>query len=90
MAESHRSLSADYAVSCPELDRIVELSAGVPGIIGCRMTGGGFGGCAVALVEADGAEATGRVLHGAYRDATGIDAAWFLTAAAGGPAVVVG
>ena len=90
MGESHRSLSVDYGVSCPELDRIVELSAGVPGIIGCRMTGGGFGGCAVALVEADGAEATGRRLHAAYRDATGIDAAWFLTAAAGGPAVVVG
>ena len=89
MGKSHRSLSADYAVSCPELDRIVALSAGVPGIIGCRMTGGGFGGCAVALVEADGAEATARVLHDAYRDATGIDAAWFLTAAASGPTVVV-
>ena len=68
---------------------MVELSAGVPGIIGGRMTGGGFGGCAVALVEADGAEATGRGLQDAYRDATGIDAAWFLTAAASGPTVVV-
>ena len=89
MGESHRSLSVDYAVSCPELDRIVELSASVPGVIGCRMTGGGFGGCTVALVEADGAEATGRLLHDAYRDATGVDAAWFLTAAGAGPSVVV-
>ena len=90
MGESHRSLSVDYAVSCGELDRIVELAAGVPGIIGCRMTGGGFGGSAVALVEADGAEEAGRLLHDAYRDATGIDAAWFFTAAGAGPSVVVG
>ena len=89
MGESHRSLSVDYAVSCPELDRIVGLSAAVPGIIGCRMTGGGFGGSAVALVEADGAEETGRVLHDAYRNTTGIDAAWFLTAAGTGPRVVM-
>lgn len=90
MRESHRSLSVDYAVSCPELDRIVELAAGIPGIIGCRMTGGGFGGCAVALVEAAGAEESGRALHHAYHAATGIDAAWFLTAAAAGPTVTVG
>ena len=44
----------------------------------------------VALVEADGAEEAGRLLHDAYRDATGIDAAWFLTAAGAGPSVVVG
>jgi len=90
MGESHRSLAVDYEVSCPELDRIVELSAGIPGVIGCRMTGGGFGGCAVALVEADRAEEAGGHLQGAYRDATGIDATWFLTAAAGGPAVAAG
>jgi hypothetical protein len=44
----------------------------------------------VALVEADRAEETGRLLHAAYRDATGIDAVWFLTAAGAGPSVVVG
>lgn len=87
MEESHRSLSADYAVSCAELDAIVELSRGVPGVVGCRMTGGGFGGCAVALVDAGRAEAAGAALHEAYRAATGIDAVWFLTAAAGGPVV---
>ena len=87
MHESHRSLSVDYAVSCVELDRIVELSRGIPGVVGCRMTGGGFGGCAVALVEAGLAEAAGRALHDTYADVTGIDAAWFLTAAAAGPRV---
>jgi len=89
MGESHRSLSTDYAVSCAELDLLVELSGRIPGIIGCRMTGGGFGGCAVALVEAGRAEETGRALHDAYRAASGINAAWFLTAAASGPTVVV-
>ena len=87
MHESHRSLAEDYAVSCPELDRIVALSRGIPGFVGCRMTGGGFGGCAVALVEAGRAEAAGRTLHDAYARETGIDAAWFLTAAADGPRV---
>ena len=90
MGESHRSLSVDYAVSCGELDRIVELAADVPGILGCRMTGGGFGGAAVALVEAERAEDAGQALQAAYRHATGIDAAWFLTAAGAGPSVVVG
>ena len=89
LGESHRSLSVDYEVSCPELDLLVELARGVPGIIGCRMTGGGFGGCVVALVEEAGADDAARALVDAYRDARGIDAEWFLTAAAGGPTVTV-
>lgn len=48
---SHKSLRDDYEVSCPELDTIVEIAASIPGIHGCRMTGGGFGGCCVALAE---------------------------------------
>ena len=87
MGASHWSLSQDYAVSCPELDRIVGIAAGIPGVHGCRMTGGGFGGCAVALVDAQQAEAAGRALHAAYREATGIDSRWFLTAAGAGPVV---
>jgi len=90
LGESHRSLSVDYAVSCPELDLLVELSRRVPGIVGCRMTGGGFGGCVVALVEEERADAAGRGLHDAYARAAGIDAEWFLTAAAGGPTVTRG
>ena len=89
LGESHRSLSVDYAVSCPELDLLVELSRRVPGIVGCRMTGGGFGGCVVALVEEARAEEAARGLHDAYRRAGGIDAEWFLTGAAGGPTVTV-
>ncbi len=51
MAESHRSLRDDYEVSCPELDLLVENAETQPGVLGARMTGGGFGGCTVNLVE---------------------------------------
>ena len=49
--ESHASLRDDYEVSGPALDRIVDIAASAPGCLGARMTGGGFAGCAVALVE---------------------------------------
>jgi len=53
MLESHRSLRDDYEVSCQELDLLVEVVAAVPGVLGARMTGGGFGGCAVAIADND-------------------------------------
>jgi galactokinase len=59
MDESHRSLRDDFEVSCPEVDRIVEGVTSLPGVLGARITGGGFGGCVLALVE-DGAQATVR------------------------------
>lgn len=51
MAESHSSLRDDFEVSCPELDLLVECAEIQPGVLGARMTGGGFGGCTVNLVE---------------------------------------
>jgi galactokinase len=51
MAESHRSLRDDYEVSCPELDHLVEIAENQTGVFGSRMTGGGFGGCTVNVVE---------------------------------------
>jgi galactokinase len=53
MTASHRSLRDDYEVSCPELDLAVDTALAVPGVYGARMTGGGFGGCSVSLVEAE-------------------------------------
>jgi galactokinase len=50
MGESHRSLRDDYEVSCKELDLMVELTQGIKGVYGARMTGGGFGGSTVNLV----------------------------------------
>ena len=51
MQDSHRSLRDDYEVSCRELDLMVEIAMAQPGLIGARMTGGGFGGCTINLVE---------------------------------------
>jgi len=51
MNASHRSLRDDYEVSCPELDLLADLAAATPGVLGGRMTGGGFGGCVIALCE---------------------------------------
>ncbi len=56
MDESHRSLRDDFEVSRPELDAMVEIARAQPGCLGARMTGAGFGGCAVALVARDAAD----------------------------------
>jgi len=72
MADSHRSLRDDYEVSCAELDTMVDIAAGLPGVIGARMTGGGFGGCTVNLVEGRAAKSVGRELMAQYEARTGI------------------
>ncbi|NXK51976.1 GALK1 Galactokinase, partial [Chauna torquata] len=56
MVESHNSLRDDYDVSCPELDELVVAALEVDGVYGSRMTGGGFGGCTVTLLDAGAAE----------------------------------
>jgi galactokinase len=72
MADSHRSLRDDYEVSCTELDIMVEIAAGLRGVIGARMTGGGFGGCTVNLVDAREAESVDHELMRQYEARTGI------------------
>ena len=49
--ESHRSMQHDYEITCDEVDFLVDAAVGIPGCFGARMTGGGFGGCTVNLVE---------------------------------------
>lgn len=71
MNESHESLRTDYEVSCPELDLMVELARGVRGVLGARMTGGGFGGCTVSLVEAEAVDRFTEIVGRAYQEATG-------------------
>jgi len=51
MYASHFSLRDDYQVSCPELDAVVDICSAVEGVLGARMTGAGFGGCAICLVR---------------------------------------
>jgi galactokinase len=76
MYESHESLRDDYEVSCDELDLLVELARNIGspgGVIGSRMTGAGFGGCTVSLVETAKLEAIARTLDEDYRAQTGIE-----------------
>jgi galactokinase len=71
MAESHRSLRKDFEVSCKELDWMVELAGEEDGVIGARMTGGGFGGCTVNLVYADKVEQFCNGVREGYRKKVG-------------------
>jgi len=70
MADSHVSLRDDYEVSCRELDLMVELADKVEGVYGARMTGGGFGGCTINLVDVDHVEAFIRAVAEGYEQAT--------------------
>ena len=88
MAESHRSLRYDYEVSCYELDLLVELAAGRNGVYGARMTGGGFGGCTINLVETGEVEKFRRSVSTAYRQATGKPPAIYVSEAASGASEV--
>src|ERR1700694_688742 len=70
MAESHISLKNDYEVSCPELDLMVELAGQVSGVHGARMTGGGFGGSTINLVDKQSVEGFRSSVANAYEKAT--------------------
>lgn len=72
MRASHASLRDDYEVSCRELDIMVELATAVKGVYGARMTGGGFGGCAVSIVEAERVEEFKLRVASLYEQATGL------------------
>ncbi len=87
MSASHRSLRDDFAVSGPGLDRIVEVAADAPGCLGARMTGGGFAGCAVALVRADEADAFAADVVARYHH-DGLTARVWICAPAAGAEVV--
>ncbi len=72
MNESHRSLKDDYEVSCPELDIMVNNAVKCDGVYGSRMTGAGFGGCTVSLVEAQKTTSVIESLEKNYQNQTGI------------------
>jgi galactokinase len=93
MYASHFSLRDDYEVSCKELDAIVEIAEviGVKGgIFGCRMTGGGFGGCTVALVKTESVEAISQKIAADYKTKTGIEATIFASRPAAGATILKG
>lgn len=73
MLESHASSRDYFRNSCPELDMMVELAAGLPGYHGSRLSGGGFGGCTVNLVDSDKAREFSAQLTKRYKDKTGVE-----------------
>ena len=84
MRESHRSLRDDFEVSCTELDLMVELAERGDGVYGTRMTGGGFGGCTIALVKTDCVGAFQRTIKEGYERSTGCMPEIYVCAAADG------
>ena len=91
MFASHASLRDDFEVSCPELDTIVAIAEKIGiagGVYGCRMTGGGFGGCAIALVKADAVNDICKIIDKEYKDKANIECSMFSTRPAEGAHIV--
>lgn len=74
MNASHDSLRDDYEVSCRELDLLVDLARSIPGVLGSRMTGAGFGGCTVSIVASAAVRAFAELLERSYTPETGLSA----------------
>jgi len=91
MYESHASLRKDYEVSCPELDAVVEIAQEIGeagGMLGCRMTGAGFGGCAVSLVRTEAVPLIRRKIDHAYERKSGRQANIFVSRPADGARIL--
>lgn len=78
MNASHVSLRDDYEVSCPEIDVLVEEAWKVEGVIGSRITGGGFGGCTVSIVENDAVDTFIEKVGAAYQERLGLKADFYV------------
>lgn len=84
MAESHASLRDDYEVSSRELDVMVQLASEVAGVYGARMTGGGFGGCTINLVDVDRVEVFQRAVAEGYEQIIGLEPEIYICEASNG------
>ncbi len=73
MHEAHVSYSKDFEASCPEADTMVDLAQDLPGLVGARLTGGGFGGCTINLVEKKHSAVFAETLKSRYKNAIGIE-----------------
>jgi galactokinase len=89
MAQSHQSLRDDFEVSCGELDIMVELAQETAGAIGARMTGGGFGGCTINLVENNCVEAFRASVYAGYKNMVGKTPEIYVSTAGEGASEVV-
>jgi len=84
MNASHQSLRDDYEVSCAELDILTELARAQSGVYGSRMTGGGFGGCTISLVDQNAVDAFARAVRHDYTQRTGLECEIYICEAAAG------
>ena len=87
MYESHRSLQQDYEVSSRELDLLVEIASSCEGVYGSRMTGGGFGGCTISLVQSHAVEVFQQKIGHIYKEKAGIAPDIYVCSAAQGAGV---
>ena len=78
MNASHVSLRDDYEVSCKETDILAQTAWNVPGVLGSRITGGGFGGCTVSIVKEDSIDAFRKQVGEEYQKQTGIEAEFYI------------
>lgn len=85
MNESHRSLKEDFEVSCEEMDILAEEAARYPGVLGARMTGGGFGGCTVNIVKKEAVPGFTEAIVQRYRERVGYEPSVYLADIGGGP-----
>jgi galactokinase len=79
MFATHTGLSTDYAVSCKELDLLVEYVQNNPAVLGARMMGGGFGGCTINIVKEEVIDKLVNTLAPVYKQATGLDLSYYVT-----------
>lgn len=78
MNASHVSLRDDYAVSCEEIDILVDLAWKMPGVLGSRITGGGFGGCTVSIVKNDAVDRFIEEIGSTYKEKVGHEAEFYV------------
>ena len=88
MIQSHESLRDDYQVSCKECDVIVEEGRRLDGVRGIRITGGGFGGCCVAIVDNDKIESVKEHISTVYEEKCGLKADFYDVLIGDGPHVL--
>ncbi|HUS15627.1 MAG TPA: galactokinase, partial [Chloroflexia bacterium] len=78
MGESHASMRDDYAITVPPIDRLIALSAACEGVVGARMTGGGFGGSTVHLVAQSALDRFAREVVAVYEQETNLKAPFYV------------
>ncbi len=88
MNASHESLRYDYEVSCKEIDILVDLAQAMPGVLGSRITGGGFGGCTVSIVKNDAVDTFISEIGKTYQEKVGHEAEFYVVDIGDGAGVI--